>query len=135
RRADGVVDEAGGHGIPFRFDATRRQRPLTVPKSLAIGASVRGRAATQAAAITTSDAANIQNPVQLSANATPSTEPCAAYMWLRFRSAPVASTSATWMKMNTTKYSITGKWMRRAHSTGYACVRRALSLGHRPLIR
>src|SRR5690606_42139163 len=50
-------------------------RDETLPKRRAIGASTRGRAAIQAAAMTTSDATKNQNPVQFSAYAAGSVEP------------------------------------------------------------
>lgn len=104
------------------------QRPLTLPNRRAIGASTRGRAATHPATITSIEAAKIQNPTQLTAS-------CAAYMWLRLRRAPVAKTRATCTMMNATKYSITGKWTLRAHSTGYALLRAVAFFGQIPLIR
>src|SRR5690606_12204856 len=110
-------------------------RAETFPNSFAMGASTRGLAATHAAAMTTRDAAKNQNPVQLSAEAFGSVEPCAAYMWLRVRSAPVANARNTWIAMNTTKYSITGKCSARAHSTGYALLSLSAFFGQMPLIR
>jgi len=83
-----------------------------------MGASTNGRAAIQAPTISTSDAKKIQNPVQFSANAVGSVEPWAAYMWLRFRNAPVEKTSVTCTTMNSTKKIIVGKCTARAHSIG-----------------
>ena len=58
---------APGHRVrraaPYRDAAA--SAPLTLPNSRAIGASTSGRAATQPATMTMSDAAKIQNPTQL----------------------------------------------------------------------
>jgi hypothetical protein len=82
-----------------------------LPPREAIGRSTSGRAASQAAMITTSETAKIQKPAH-----DPSSRE--ANMWFRLRSAPVAKTSVTCTMMNSTKYSITGKWIARASWTG-----------------
>src|SRR5690606_6100268 len=83
---------------------------LTVPVSAATGRSSRGRAATQAAIITASDAAKMTKP-------THDTSSFSAYMLLRFRSTPVVATRVTCTIVKSTKYSITGKCTARANST------------------
>jgi hypothetical protein len=65
----------------------RRYRP-TRPPSEAIDASSTGRAANQPPTISTSEPAKKAKPIQFTLSLPP-------YMWLRLRSAPVASTRVT----------------------------------------